>query len=105
MRARLLAAVPAVLVLAACGPQEELSSEAARGRQTYQAQCIACHNQDPARPGPIGPEVKGVPPDVVRAKVVDGTYPPGYAPKRPTKVMQPMPQLAPEIDALAAYLR
>ena len=105
MRARLLAAVLAVLMLAACGPQEQLSPEAERGKQVYQAQCIACHNQDPAKPGSVGPEVKSTPAEVVRAKVVQGTYPPGYAPKRPTKIMQPMPQLAPEADALAAYLR
>ena len=105
MSARLLAAVPVVLVLAACGPREQLSPEAERGKQVYQAQCIACHNQDPAKPGSIGPEVKGASAEVVRAKIVQGTYPPGYAPKRPTKIMQPMPQLAPEVDALTAYLR
>ena len=105
MSARLLAAVPAVLLLAACGSQEQLSPEAARGKQVYQAQCIACHNPDPAKPGSIGPEIKGIASDVVRAKVVDGTYPAGYAPKRPTKIMQPMPQLAAEVPSLAAYLR
>jgi mono/diheme cytochrome c family protein len=97
--------VPAVLMLGACGPRESLSPEAERGKQVYQAQCIACHHQDPAKPGSIGPEVKGTPGEVVRAKVVQGMYPQGYAPKRPTKIMQPMPQLAPEVDALAAYLR
>ena len=105
MSARLLAVVFAVLMLTACGAQEQISPEAARGKQVYQAQCIACHNQDPAKAGSIGPEVKGVPLEVVRTKVVEGTYPSGYAPKRPTKIMQPMPQLAPEVDALNAYLR
>jgi hypothetical protein len=36
---------------------------------------------------------------------VRGTYPPGYTPKRPSAVMQPMPTLAPSIADLAAYLR
>jgi mono/diheme cytochrome c family protein len=90
--------------LAGCS-QEKLSPEAERGRQVYQAQCIACHNNDPAQPGAIGPAVKGPSEDLLRAKVLQGTYPPGYTPKRPTKVMQPMPQLANEIPALAAYLR
>jgi len=42
--------------------------------------------------------------ELLRAKVLGGTYPPGSAPKRATKVMQPMPQLANDIPALAEYL-
>ena len=105
MRRRVIVTIAPMVMLAACGPQEQLAPEAARGKQVYQAQCIACHNPDPAKAGSIGPDVKGARPDVVRAKVVEGTYPAGYAPKRPTKIMQPMPQLAPDVDALAAYLR
>jgi hypothetical protein len=37
--------------------------------------------------------------------VIRGDYPSGYAPKRPTRVMPPMPTLAPDLAALAAYLR
>jgi hypothetical protein len=37
--------------------------------------------------------------------VVRGSYPPGYRAKRPTAVMPPQPQLARDIDALAAYLK
>jgi mono/diheme cytochrome c family protein len=85
--------------------QEKLSPEAERGRQVYQAQCIACHNPDPAQPGPVGPPVRGSSEELLRAKVLRGTYPPGYTPKRPSKVMQPMPQLKDDIPALAAYLR
>ena len=77
----------------------------ARGRQVYLAQCTQCHNVDPALDGPVGPAVKGVSGDVLEAKVVRGEYPPGYTPKRPTKVMPPQPPLAPDIPALAAYLR
>lgn len=96
---------PAVFLLAACGGQEALSPEAARGRQVYQAQCVACHHPDPAAAGSIGPAVKGTSAEVLRAKLLEGTYPSGYVPKRPTRVMQPMPQLAVDVDALAAYLR
>lgn len=106
MKAGTIAMLGAVTLTALAGcSQEKLSPEAERGRQVYQAQCIACHNSDPAQPGAIGPAVKGPSEDLLRAKVLQGTYPPGYAPKRPTKVMQPMPQLANEISALAAYLR
>ena len=96
--------VVTLTALAGCS-QETLSPEAERGRQVYQAQCIACHNSDPAQPGAVGPAVKGPSEELLRAKVLQGAYPPGYTPKRPTKVMQPMPQLANEIPALAAYLR
>jgi hypothetical protein len=37
--------------------------------------------------------------------VLRGAYPPGYQPKRPTSVMPPQPALAPDIPALAAYLK
>jgi hypothetical protein len=37
--------------------------------------------------------------------VVRGTYPPGYTPKRPSAIMQPMPNLAGSVDDLTAYLR
>jgi len=46
--------------------------------------------------------VLGVP---VESKVLRGTYPPGYAPKRPTSIMQPIPAVAPDVPALAEYLR
>jgi mono/diheme cytochrome c family protein len=98
----LLGAV-AALALAACG-REPLSPEAERGRQVYLSQCTACHASDPSQPGPVGPAVKGASRELLEAKVLRGTYPPGYTPKRPTSVMPPQPQLAPEIDALAPYL-
>ena len=101
----MLVALLALMALAGCSEEPKLSAEAERGRQIYQSQCIACHNSDPSQPGPIGPAVRGSSAELLRARVVDGTYPPGYTPKRPTKVMQPMPQLAKDIPALAAYLR
>ena len=95
-----------VVTLTGCSQQEAaLSPEAQRGRQAYQAHCVACHNADPALNGPVGPAVRGTSVELLRAKVIEGAYPPGYAPKRPTKVMQPMPHLAQEVPALAAYLR
>lgn len=98
-----IAGVVAVL-LVGCGPQG-LSPEAEQGRRTYLANCIACHNVDPAQPGAVGPPVKGASRELLEAKTVKGTYPPGYTPKRPTAVMQPMPHLAAEIPTLAEYLR
>lgn len=94
----------AALALAAGCGGERLSPEAERGRQVYLAQCIACHAADPAQAGPVGPPVKGASRALLEAKVVRGTYPPGYRPKRPTSVMPAQPQLAGEVDALAAFL-
>jgi hypothetical protein len=42
---------------------------------------------------------------VIESKVVRGTYPPGYTPKRPTTAMPPLPALAPEVPALAEFLK
>ena len=95
-----------VLALAGCSDTGSPPSPAAeRGRQVYLAQCTACHNPDPAQAGPVGPPVKGTPAAVVEAKVVRGTYAPGYTPKRPTSLMPPQPALAPEISALAEFLK
>jgi mono/diheme cytochrome c family protein len=78
---------------------------ATRGRQVYLAQCIQCHNATPALDGPVGPAVKGASRELLEAKVIRGEYQPGYTPKRPTKVMPPQPALAPDIPALAGYLK
>jgi len=92
--------------LAACsGAGEGLSPEAERGRQLYLAQCSACHAPDPAKDGPLGPAVKGSSRELLEARILRAQYPPGYTPKRPSAVMQPLPQLAGSLDDLAAYLR
>ncbi len=82
-----------------------LSPVAERGRQVYQAQCVACHSTDPAQPGSLGPPLKGSSRELLEAKVLHGTYPLGYAPKRPTKLMTPLPAAAADIGSLAEYLR
>ena len=104
VRVRVLAGVLATLALAGC-EQAKLSPAAERGRSVYNSQCTACHAFDPAQPGPVGPELKGSSRELLEAKVLRGTYPPGYKPKRPTAVMPPQPQVAAELPALAAYLK
>ena len=99
-----LAVVALALVLGACST-EKLSPEAERGRQVYLGSCIACHNADPSSPGPVGPEVKGSSKELLETKLLRGTYPSGYKPKRPTSVMPPQPQVEKDIPALAAYLK
>jgi len=102
---RLIAVGGAVLAsLGGCGDGSG-DALAGRGKQVYLAQCIQCHNANPAIAGPVGPPLKGATRELLDAKVIRGEYPPGYAPKRPTKVMPPQPTLAPDIAALAAYLK
>ncbi|MGH2670367.1 MAG: c-type cytochrome [bacterium] len=103
-------ALAAVLTVAtasaACSDSATTSDpKAERGRQIYLAQCIACHNPDPALAGPLGPPVKGSSRELLEAKVLKGTYLPGYTPKRPTTLMPPQPALEPEIPNLAAFLK
>ena len=100
----LIFAAGLALALSACSG-EKLSPEAERGRQIYLSSCIACHSADPTQAGPVGPEIKGSSPELLEAKLLRGSYPPGYKPKRPTAVMPPQPQLSSDIPALAAYLR
>lgn len=105
LEGRILALLALIVTLAACSDQGALSPEAERGRQVYLAQCSACHSPDPAKDGPLGPAVKGSSRELLEVRLLRGTYPPGYKPKRPSAVMQPMPQVAGSLDDLAAYLR
>lgn len=99
-------ALAAALGLAACGDSSTPSNPLAeRGRQVYMSQCTQCHATDPAQAGAVGPAVKRASKALLEAKILHGDYPPGYTPTRPTKVMPPVPALASDIDALAAYLR
>ena len=102
---RPLAAALMATALALTGCEQRLSPSAERGRQVFLAQCATCHGPDPAQAGPIGPAVKGSSRELLEAKVLRGAYPPGYVPKRPTKVMPPLPALADDVGALADYLR
>ena len=43
--------------------------------------------------------------ELLEARVLTTSYPPGYKPKRPTAVMPQFPFLKDEIPYLAAYLR
>jgi mono/diheme cytochrome c family protein len=104
VRSAALAVLSFAAALGGCS-DTGLSPGAERGRQIYLAYCIACHNLDPAQPGAVGPPIKGSSRELLEAKVLNGTYPAGYAPKRPTKVMVPIPAVAPEVSALAEYLR
>jgi len=95
----------AAALLSGCSESGSRDPAAERGRQIYLAQCITCHNTDPSLPGAVGPAVRGSSRELLEAKVVRGTYPPGYTPKRTTRVMPPQPGLEPDIPNLAAFLK
>lgn len=103
--------IACVLMFTACSKESDQSSPAAkdpdwqRGRAIFVANCVACHNNDPSKDGPIGPAIKGSSKELIEARVLGNGYPPNYKPKRSTKVMPQFPFLKSEIPYLAAYLR
>jgi mono/diheme cytochrome c family protein len=95
----------AVLLVASCLACSGVErSPAERGKLVYQQACISCHNPDPTREGSVGPAVAGSSAELVRARVLYGTYPPGYTPRRDSKLMPPQPYLEPQLPDLIAYL-
>ena len=68
------------------------------------ANCASCHNTNPNHDGSSGPAIAGSPRELVEARVLHQSYPPGYKPKRTTHLMRKLPWLAPRIDDLTAFL-
>ncbi len=85
-------------------PKKALSPLEARGKGTYLANCIACHNPDPTIDGSIGPAIAGSSLELVTTRVLTRSYPVGYTPKRKSEVMPDFPQLKDDIPGLHAYL-
>lgn len=107
MRLKPSAGLGALLIaalFAACsssGPQ----TPARRGRVVYMTNCVVCHNPNPNLAGSQGPPIAGASRELLADRVLHLSYPPGYKPKRPTHAMRAFPQLAGEIDNLAAFLQ
>jgi mono/diheme cytochrome c family protein len=104
MKLLLVLLAPAALAAACSDAGSALSPEAERGRAVYAANCLACHAADPARDGALGPAVAGASRALIEARVLRAEYPPGYTPKRDSRVMVALPHLAGDLDALEAYL-
>ena len=81
-----------------------LTTDIEKGRMVYFANCVSCHNNNPKKPGSIGPEVFGASIDVLAQKIVFGKYPENYSPKRTSKIMALMPHLKKEISNLHAFI-
>lgn len=85
--------------------QTARAPDANRGRSIYLSNCAACHHSsDPSRDGPVGPAIQGSTRDLLEARVLKGTYPPDYKPKRKTALMPAQPYLKSAIPDLAAFL-
>jgi mono/diheme cytochrome c family protein len=98
------------LILFSCKPspqneEKAFSPLALKGKSVYQANCTVCHNPNPLKNGSLGPDVAGSSLELLEARLIKGTYPDGYKPKRESRVMVPMPQLQADLPALEAYLR
>ena len=81
-----------------------LTTDIEKGRMVYFANCVSCHNNNPKKPGSIGPEIFGVSKDVLTQKIISGKYPENYKPKRTSKIMPSMPHLNKEISNLHAFI-
>ena len=99
-----LLGISALFALGCVEDPEHLSAAAQKGRLVYMANCLACHNADPRKIGALGPEIAGASRELVEARVLRATYPPGYTPKRQSRQMVPLPHLEDKIDELMAYL-
>ena len=95
------APAPTQVVAADTRSPEELVKA---GRSVYTANCIACHNMNPAEDGALGPAVAGSSLLLLEARIIRGEYPEGYTPARPSMIMIPLPHLEPKLPELAAYL-
>ena len=102
--------VISMLFIEGCSKESDQSGKAVkdpkweRGRAVYVANCVACHNSNPSKDGPIGPAIKGSPRELIEARILRSSYPPNYKPKRTTKIMPQFPYLKSEIPYLAAFL-
>jgi mono/diheme cytochrome c family protein len=104
----LTAAVPVLAVFAQCSRNANtvrLSDAAERGRTVFATFCFPCHNpKDPHRPGQLGPPVARSSAELLEAKVLRGTYPPGYQPKQEGAQMVPLPHVQSQLGDIAAFL-
>jgi mono/diheme cytochrome c family protein len=76
-----------------------------RGRLVYNTTCVECHNRDPNLAGVKGPPIAGSSRELIAARILNLSYPPGYKPKRTTHEMRKLPNLKPDIDNLAVFLQ
>ena len=102
--------IPVVLVFFIVGCNNEntdkqYSDNFYKGKQVYRSNCTSCHNSDPRKPGPIGPEIAGADSLVLRSMILTGKPPIGVKPKWPDAEMAPLPHLENQIPYLYEFLQ
>src|SRR5579862_1925676 len=105
MRSWTVTMLAGLALVSAASCQGKKVTPAERGRVIYMSNCVVCHNPDPNLPGSQGPDIAGSSRELVEARVLHLSYPPGYTPKRKTHAMRAIPTLAPEIDNIVAFLQ
>lgn len=80
------------------------SSDPAKGKTVYYANCTSCHNYNPKKPGSIGPDVYGSSIELLTNKIQYGKYPQNYQAKRTSKIMPLLPHLKQQISNIHAFL-
>jgi mono/diheme cytochrome c family protein len=90
------------------GPSPSMQAEvlpplAKRGQAAYLRRCAACHHPDPSRAGTHGPDIQSSSLELLKAKVLRGEYPEGYAPKWKTDAMRILPLEEGELEAIHAF--
>ncbi len=97
------------VVAAPVAPVRTMQETLDLGKKLYFSNCISCHNKDPNIKGGIGPEMVDAPLEVMTSKVMTGLYPeklpPGFVPKRKTKMMKKIVKLQNDIPAIHAYVQ
>ena len=83
--------------------------DVAKGRIAYMT-CTQCHNKDPNKKGPIGPELVDAPYEIMLWKVVNGggypaTLPAGFVPKRKSKAMKKIPNSVKDVPNIYAWIQ
>lgn len=75
-----------------------------KGQQVFTVNCQSCHGADAKKDGSIGPAIWGSSLELITARVLHVEYPTGYAAKRSTKLMVPLPHLEADLPAIHAFL-
>jgi mono/diheme cytochrome c family protein len=81
----------------------KLSSQAGVGEKVFKANCAVCHGAKGQ--GASGPQNNDASLELLKAKVLTGSYPPGYKPKRTTRIMPRFPHLKDKIEAIHQYFQ
>ena len=105
----LLLVLPALALWPGCTREDprfaKLTGLAREGYLVYKRECKVCHSMNASHDGPLGPPIAGASLELLEARVLRLSYPPGYTPKRDTKAMFPaLPHLKAKLPAIHAFL-